>query len=279
MESCNVFLSTKNCHERDKHISFDEGPHIYTIKGKSDYESVTTWVHKQFEEFDADKIINNMMKNSEKWRLNKYYGMTKQEIIDMWNKNRDDAADAGTKLHYSIEYFYNHNENMIMKPNVETTTQDTMDHPRPEWLDDLICNSIEYEYFLNFHKDHQYLTPYRTEWMIYDEELKLAGSIDMVFEELDGSLSIYDWKRCKEIVKTSRYNKYSTNETINYLPDTNYWHYCLQLNIYKALLEKNYGVTIKHLYLVCLHSNNKNYVKISVVDLQEDVENLFKQRV
>ena len=199
-------------------ISFDEGPHIYTIKGKSDYESVTTWVHKQFEEFDADKIINNMMKNSEKWRLNKYYGMTKQEIIDMWNKNRDDAADAGTKLHYSIEYFYNHNENMIMKPNVETTTQDTMDHSRPEWLDDLICNSIEYEYFLNFHKDHEYLTPYRTEWMIYDEELKLAGSIDMVFEELDGSLSIYDWKRCKEIVKTSRYNKYSTNETINYLP-------------------------------------------------------------
>lgn len=36
-------LSKKNPHERDTHISFDEGPHIYTIDGDSDYMSVTTW--------------------------------------------------------------------------------------------------------------------------------------------------------------------------------------------------------------------------------------------
>ena len=38
-------LSKKNFHERDAHISFDEGPHIYTIDGDSDYMSVTTWNH------------------------------------------------------------------------------------------------------------------------------------------------------------------------------------------------------------------------------------------
>ena len=28
---------------------------------------------------------------------------------------------------------------------------------------------------------NSHLKPYRTEWMIYDKELKLAGSIDMIF--------------------------------------------------------------------------------------------------
>ena len=251
----NSFLSTKNHHLRDDHISFDEGPHIYTIDGDSDYQSVTTFVHSHFEHFDADKIINNMMKNSEKWRQNKYYGKTKQEIKDLWDKNRDEAAEAGTKMHYDIECYYNGN------PNEN--------------------DSIEYQYFKNYLQYHNHLTPYRTEWMVWDKELKFAGSIDMVYQEDDGTLSIYDWKRCKEIKKVNNFNKYSTNEIINHLPDTNYWHYALQLNVYKALLEKNYDKKIKDLYLVCLHpdSKHKNFEKIKVVDLQNEVKELFQQRI
>ena len=58
-------LSIKNQHPRDLEITFDEGPHIYTINGDSSYTSVTTFNHSHFEHFDADKIIDNMMKNSE----------------------------------------------------------------------------------------------------------------------------------------------------------------------------------------------------------------------
>ena len=54
-------LAKKNPHERDEHISFDEGPHIYTIDGESDFMSVTTWNHSHFAEFNADVIITNMM--------------------------------------------------------------------------------------------------------------------------------------------------------------------------------------------------------------------------
>ena len=43
-------------------------------------------------------------------------------------------------------------------------------------------------------KDHPELKPYRTEWTIYDEDLKISGSIDMIYENPDGTLSIYDWK-------------------------------------------------------------------------------------
>ena len=33
--------------------------------------------------------------------------MTKEEIKKSWDKNRDEAAEAGTKMHYDIECFYN----------------------------------------------------------------------------------------------------------------------------------------------------------------------------
>ena len=86
--------------------------------------------------------------------------------------------------------------------------------------------------------------------------------------------------RCKEIKKTSNFNKYSTNDIIAHIPDTNYWHYCLQLNTYKAILEKNYQKQIKNLFLVCLHpeSQRRTYEKIKVLDLQHDVHELFHER-
>ena len=50
-----TFLSEKNRHDRDQHITFDEGPHLYTVLGEyGTYTSVTTLVHKQFQDFNAD---------------------------------------------------------------------------------------------------------------------------------------------------------------------------------------------------------------------------------
>ena len=74
-----TYLAFKNSHPRDAHISFEEGPHVYTIDGDSDFTSVTTWNHSHFPHFNADKIINKMMA-SPKWPESKYFGMTKWEI-------------------------------------------------------------------------------------------------------------------------------------------------------------------------------------------------------
>lgn len=248
------YLKNINLHERDKYIEFDEPSHTYTIKGDSNYTSVTTWNHSHFEEFDADKIITNMMK-SNNWQIgHKYYGMTPDQIKATWDKNRDEAAAAGTKMHYNIECYYN---------NIEVED-----------------DSIEYKYFQNYLKNFGYLKPYRTEWTVYDEELKLAGSIDMVYENDDGTLMIYDWKRCRSIEKANGWNKWANKQCISHLPDTNFWHYSLQLNTYKALLEKNYNKKVTSLYLVCLHPNNKreNYELFKVPDLQKEIANLFELR-
>ena len=250
-----TYLANKYPHERDSHIHFDEGPHIYTIDGDSDYMSVTTWNHSHFPHFNPDKIIGNMMK-SKKWPESPYFGMTPSQIKAQWKENGRKASTAGTKMHYDIECFYN-------DLDVEV---------------DEDC--VEFDYFLRFERDHgEKLNPYRTEWMVWDKDLRLAGSIDMVFEKDDGSITLYDLKRCKEIKRENKFES-ATTPCINHLPNSNYWHYSLQLNTYKYLLEKIYGKKVKGMYLVCLHPNNRNksYQRIKVPNLQKEVKNLMEVR-
>jgi len=184
----------------------------------------------------------------------KYYGMTREQIKADWDRNRDCASSAGTQMHYDIECFWN-----------GWPVQNT---------------SIEYKWFQRFVRDFPELIPYRTEWMIYYEELKLSGSIDMIFENPDGTIQIYDWKRCKEITYESGFNKSALTPCISHLPDTNFWHYALQLNTYKTILEAKYGKTVTGLYLVCIHPENpyKTYDRIEVPFLEKEMAELFEAR-
>lgn len=249
-------LSIENAHSKDAYITFEEGPHIYTVHGKQGYTSVTTFIHKQFSNFDADKIIDTMIKKGKLLDCNnKYYGMTREEIKNIWYENGKSASESGTKMHYDIECYYN---------DVLTKNE-----------------SIEYQYFRNFVNDFPILKPYRTEWMIYDEDAKISGSVDMVFEKPDGTFEIYDWKRVKEIKYEDEWSyKTSKTDCLKHIPDTNFWHYSLQLNTYRYILEKNYGIKITGMFLVCLHPENpmNNYERIQVHDLRKEVEELFEQR-
>ena len=132
--------------------------------------------------------------------------------------------------------------------------------------------------FKKFIADHPLLRCYRVEWMIFDEDVHLAGSIDFVSENDDGSLTIYDWKRCKEIKKTNGFGGSALTECISHLPDTNYWHYALQLNTYKTILERNYGKTIKAMFLVGLHPDWPTYQVLKVPDLRQEMADLFELR-
>jgi hypothetical protein len=248
------YLAKKNAHPRDAFIQFDEPTHVYTVHGDRTFMSVTTWNHHHFPKFDADKIIKQII-SSKKHKTDpeyKYYQMTAEQIMDMWNANRDGASSAGTNMHYDIECYYNQ---MVVSND-----------------------SIEYRYFQNFLRENPHLHAYRTEWTIYHEELKIAGSVDMIYENPDGTLLIYDWKRCKEIVKENAYGSTATTECIQHLPDTNFWHYALQLNTYKTIIEEKYGKKVVGLCLVCLHPNNADYQLIEVPFMEKELVDLFEYR-
>ena len=196
-----------------------------------------------------------MMKGKGWKEGHKYWGLTKEQIKILWSSNT--SAELGTNLHYEIECFMN--EKLIIgiythkelydqyqyslylqdqKQKEEQKKDQNKDQDQDQKQN--IKKSIEWYYFIQFIKDTPTLKPYRTEWLIYHEDLKISGSIDMIYENEDGTLSIYDWKRSKNITRVNLYN-------------ANFWHYALQLNMYKMILEEKYDKKVKDLYLVRLY--------------------------
>lgn len=268
----NPVLENRNAHNRDSQIKFYARGHKYeiSIDPKTKYTSVTTWNHSHFPKFDADAIIANIFKSKGWGPDHKYWGQTAEQIKASWKSNGDSVAGAGTSLHERIENFMNDAsfEREYTHQDLYTNLVQELDEP------------VEWEYFLQFVRDHPNLKPYRTEWMIFDEDIKIAGSIDMVYENPDGTLSIYDWKRSKDITKVNNWNKFALNPLICHMPDTNFWHYALQLNTYKAILERKYGKIVTKLCLVRLHPDNeeKTYELLDVPILTKEISDLFEER-
>ena len=272
----NNILSVRNAHTRDKHIQFFEEDHKYIIDLEPDvkYTSVTTWIHEHFEKFDSDKIIAKMMSGSGWKKGHKYWGMTPEQIKTQWNANKDVVSGAGTELHFDIECFNNDNRFTFHYTNKELVENYLSEQLQLSEL------PLEWQYFINFVKDYSHLKPYRTEWTVFNEDIKISGSIDMVYENPDGTLSIYDWKRSKNITRINTFNKFALPPCICHLPDSNFWHYALQLNVYKYIIETKYDKIVKEIYLVRLHpdAEEKNYELIQLPILTTEINDLIEER-
>lgn len=250
-------LSIKHRHPRDAAIHFDEPTHVYTVNGTyKGWTSCTGFIHNFFPHFDADAVIEKMM-SSPKWPSSKYYGKTAKEIKAEWNSNGASASGAGTAMHLAIEQFL---------------------HGHPEIIDPAIFSTPEWNYFTNFWNDVSGdLVPYRSEWEVWSEEYKLAGSIDMVFyRKSDDSYVIYDWKRSKEIKMTNSWE--NGNAPLDHLPNANYWHYTLQLNTYRWFLETYYGLKISDMYIVIMHPDNSNYQRFRLNRLETEIQDMLADR-
>lgn len=249
-----MLLSEKNAHPRDARITFRDDTHTYFVDGSSaGYISTTTLVHTLFPAFEEDVVIAKMMKNEYKFNQGKYAGMSAQEIKDAWKLNRDTAASLGTAMHANIEAYYN---------GLPHTTE-----------------GKEWDMFCAFRDDHPHLQPFRTEMTIFAEDVKIAGSIDMLYTDpaRPGVLIMADWKRSKEIKTSNRLQK-GSHPLTNHLDDCNLIHYSLQLAIYKHLLQEYYGFKIAETFILILHPNQDEYLKIHTRDVDDIVKAVFEER-
>ena len=88
-------------------------------------------------------------------------------------------------------------------------------------------------------------------------------------------LAIFDWKRTKEL---KRRGFRCGRGALSGLPDCNFWHYAMQLNTYRWILQRRYGKRVTRLALVVLHPNQASYRVVEVPLLDDLVDGLMAER-
>lgn len=233
-------FNTRNFHPRDLLLTFDAESHTYYHNG-TPFKSVTTLVEECFPRFDAVYWANRKAAQE---------GVTPQELLDRWEKNACHARNLGTAMHEKIEHYY--------------LGEDAGD------------DADAFSLFRLFAADHT-LHPYRTEWRIFIEEYGIAGTLDFLELTPDGTFNIYDWKRSQKLISPSgeieiqsRFHK-TALYPISHLDDTSYYHYALQLSIYRYILETKYDIRVSAMRLGVFHPSYSTYYIVDVPYLRDEV--------
>jgi hypothetical protein len=252
------YFSRCNKHPNDAYIVSVERPHLYYINGScADIISSTRFMHAFFPEFEDRKMAESIVcsksfRETSHRPSHKYHGCkTADDILAKWEEWRN----LGTMLHANIENFMNNDFGDVLHPD----------------------NVIPFAQFQDFwsNKDFCRWQTFRTEWAVFDPEIRLAGKIDYVGIRENGKLVIVDWKRVLDIGDRSFAAFRGAPEMGNYvcsdIENCKMITYSLQVNIYKWILEKNYGVRVDSMFLVQFHPKNKNFVLVKCPTMQSYV--------
>ena len=247
--------------EQDNRITFIEESHRYNVEGIGDMTPVSSVIEKFFKPFDA-----------EYWSRRKCYGdeIAAAKLREEWRAKGAFASQAGTFLHKQIE---NYIKEKIHPQTLDCTVSFNGDYVNRQQLVNI---AKEWDYFLQFDKETNY-SPFRTEWCVYNEKSRIAGTIDLLCCCPDGSYEIYDWKRSNRIDPNESNQWASGINGLEHLTDTAYSHYCLQQNLYRYMLETDYGITISRMNLVSLHPDLPGYNIIPIPRMEKEVEIILAQ--
>jgi hypothetical protein len=80
------------------------------------------------------------------------------------------------------------------------------------------------------------------------------------------------------VIKESRYRK-TAFPPLQTLPDTTFYHYALQVSIYRYILEQKYGINVSRSKLGVFHPENGRYFVIDLPYLKEEVIKLLDSRI
>lgn len=293
-------------HKRDAYIKFIELNHRYMVDWRQNGTfaqndlSVTSFVKRNFPAFDADGIIAKMRSSKKFWAKKKRFrGMSNADIKAVWAASGLEAREAGTKLHKAIEGCYN----SCREDSKEDVSDDTAVPQVVPWPLRGTGNP-EFDQFLQYAKfmDDRGYIPLRTEWVVYSDEFhSLVGTIDMAYTRrclraresvcpTSGGrvlkITLVDWKRIKAL------KRWANDKGIGLCCDianANYFHYSMQLNTYKYIIENFYEdihhdgvdyerIEVEDMWLVVFHNNRKKYMRVKCPNMQPLIRQLFIER-
>ena len=205
-------MKPNNLFKKDIYLIKDVHKYKHQDDPDIKFTSVTTFVENFFQGFDSIKIANKLINN-----YAKYSNYTVESLLEEW----EETAKYGTYVHEEIENWIRH----------ETKPKEIKSINGINWLKNYKMKS-------NFE-----IYP---EMIIYSKKLKIAGTIDVLaLDKNTKQYDLIDWKTSKKIEMSAYGGKVGTKAATNNIPDCNYYHYALQLSLYRYILEEFYGLAIR----------------------------------
>ena len=168
----------------------------------------------------------------------------------MWEKEKNKACDRGTSLHKLLEDYI-------------TVGEQVDDYG---WLYKTYDRCAEY----NVDRYKKVLC----EQLLWNEELKVSGLADLIYEHKDGTFTVGDFKTNKRYRFSSDYNEWML-PPLDHLTVCEHSTYTMQLSIYAWLYEQLTGKKCRKLVIYYLKgdrfvAHHGNYMKAEVENLLKD---------
>jgi len=228
-------------------VKFDEESHTYTHKTLDKLISVTTLLGKYKKPFDS---------NYHAERVAKREGVSKDIVLEMWEAEKNKACDKGTKIHKLLEDYISYGD---IKNDYG-------------WLYKSYDKSVEY-YIDRFSKVY-------CEKLLYNEEYKVAGTADLIYEHSKDEFTLGDFKTNKKFRFSSPFGE-RLLEPVDHLHNCENNIYALQLSIYAYFYEQLTGKRCRKLVIFYLSGDrfkayHCNYLKSDVEKVLENYKRLTK---
>lgn len=200
--------------DKFKDIFFIEKGHKYiNIKTEKKLISVTTLIKKYQSEFDEDYWSKYKAKQ---------YGVSQEEVLRNWDTKRELGLYLGSLVHNYIE---NYRANKL----IDFTVLPTFPLTSPQLLTTELYKKRLKKQADAFLKDFEHYNLIKPELVVGNK--LLAGQIDYPTKEC-----IIDFKNDIKIKYKNKWQKFKA--PLDHLDDCNYNKYCLQVSLYRYLMEE-----------------------------------------
>lgn len=224
------------------HLDFDESTHTYTLDGEV-IPSVTQFLKSYAHEFDPDEHAGRIAERT---------NSTAEAVKKGWKDKGEAAADQGTDIHAVAE-------SLAFQASAGQVTID------PAWR----SHSLAAGRFFQDHAELLGSPDLFPEQRLVHPEYKVAGTCDLI-APLDGICTVVDWKAVQRIEVLGFGSKFMYSPA-NKIVDSNYWHYALQLNIYRVILIDYYQADQHPEKMVLVHLRSDGKYDQYDVPLMEDL--------
>lgn len=203
-------------------LVFQNDGHIYKSLSDPDKKwlSVTSIIEHFKEPFDAQKVAELVSKK----KTSKWYGLKPEEIIALWDKEKNRSTKLGSWYHNGREE--------------DTNACNTI---RREGIDLQIFPSLEQD-GVKYAPDQALVPGIYPEHFMYLNSAKICGQADRV-EVIGDRVDIIDYKSNKEIKTEGFTGRDGVTKKmyppLNHLDDCNYIHYSIQLSFYMYMILKH----------------------------------------